>query len=143
MQKVRKCNIIGWWDRGLASRWYSSNNSDACLYISVGWVCTCLNRTWFLAFHIDHAVIDHTLSSFLSNLPIICRACIRKLLAVELLFCNCPFTKAHTLRANGHSHKMWHVVSFYWQHREHLVSIRTFRRARLALWGECPSMPAT
>ena len=86
--KVRKCHVVGRWERGLASLLYSFNKSEACLQISVGWVCICLNWKQFLAFHIDHAIIDHTSSSFLSKLPIICRASMRKLLAAELLFCD-------------------------------------------------------
>ena len=58
-----------------------------------------------------------------------------KFSATELLFCNLPRTKAQTLWANGHSHRMCSFVSSCWLQMEHLGSVCTFHWVRFDFVG--------
>ena len=69
------------------------------------------------------------------SLCTICRASMKNSSVTKLLFCSLPGTKAHTLWSNGHSYRMWCVVSSCCPQKEHFGSICTFCWARLDFVG--------
>ncbi|KAM4080727.1 hypothetical protein ACJW30_11G039100 [Castanea mollissima] len=77
----------------------------------------------------------HSSRSLPPSLCTIWRASMKNSSVSKPLFCSLPRTKAHTLRANGHSHKICFVVSLCCPQKEHFGSIYTFLRARLDLVG--------
>ena len=125
-----KNNLMG---RDLASLWYSPSNESACRKILRGWAWTGSGS--------GHSTVTMKLwptaqGPFRApSLCTICRASMKNSSVTKLLFCSLPGTKAQTWWANGHSYRMWCVVSSCCPQKEHFGSICTFCWARLDFVG--------